>query len=214
MNRLLVLVEGQTEERFIKEVVQPHLWSSNVSAEPKIVMTKRVIGASSHKGGGDFGKAHADILRLLADTNAVAVSTFFDFYGFPKSLPGAGPDTFQDIDKLTAAIEATVSNPRFKAYLQKHEFEAFLFVDPQTTAVVAMQPDRAAALAAHRNGFTSAEDINLGPETAPSKRIASTMGRYSKLLTGPVAAQRIGIQRLRADCPRFDTWMSWAESLG
>ena len=30
MRRVLILVEGQTEERFVKDVVQPYLWSISV----------------------------------------------------------------------------------------------------------------------------------------------------------------------------------------
>jgi hypothetical protein len=213
LRRVLILTEGQTEEGFIKRVIQPYLWQKDISLEPKIVTTKRVIGGADRKGGGDASKILADIRRLLGDSNAVAVTTFFDFYGFPASLPNTPANAYRDIDLLTQAVEQEVSNIRFKAYLQRHEFEAFLFVDPQTTAEVAMQPSQAKELLRQRNLFSNVEDINLDPTLAPSKRITSALGRYSKPLTGSLVTQRVGVDRLRAECPRFAIWLSWLASL-
>jgi hypothetical protein len=214
LNRILILTEGQTEERFIKEVLQPRFWPHGISLEPKIVTTKRVIGGADFKGGGDAQKVLADIRRLLGDTNAVAVTTLFDFYGFPANLPHAAQNLYRDIDLLTEAIDAAVGHVRFKAYLQRHEFEAFLFVDPQMTAEVARKPDQAAGLQAQRNQFGTVEDINLDPALAPSKRLAVALGRYSKPIVGSLVTQRIGVERLRAHCPRFAEWMDWMASQG
>lgn len=214
MKRVLILTEGQTEEGFIKRVLRPYLWQNDISLEPKIVTTKRVIGGADRKGGGDASKILADIRRLLGDSNAVAVTTFFDFYGFPANLPNTLENAYRDIDLLTHAVELEVSNIRFKAYLQRHEFEAFLFVDPQVTAEVARRPDRAGELLRQRNRFQTVEDINLDPTLAPSKRLIAALGLYSKPLTGSLVTQRVGIDRLRAECPRFAKWLGWLASLG
>lgn len=214
LKRVLILTEGQTEEGFIKRVLRPYLWQKDISLEPKIVTTKRVIGGADRKGGGDASKILADIRRLLGDSNAVAVTTFFDFYGFPANLPNTLENAYRDIDLLTHAVEREVSNIRFKAYLQRHEFEAFLFVDPQVTAEVARRPDRAGELLRQRNRFQTVEDINLDPTLAPSKRLIAALGRYSKPLTGSLVTQRVGIDRLHAECPRFAKWLGWLASLG
>ena len=213
LRRILILTEGQTEEAFIKRVLQPYLWQKSISLEPKIVTTKRVIGGADRKGGGDASKILADIRRLLGDSNAVAVTTLFDFYGFPANLPNTPVDAYRDIDFLTQAVEREVSNIRFKAYLQRHEFEAFLFVDPKVTAEVAGQPNREAELLGQRNQFSTVEDINLDPRLAPSKRLQTVLGQYSKPLTGSLVTQRVGVDRLRAACPRFAVWLSWLASL-
>lgn len=214
MNRVLLLVEGLTEERFVKDVLQPHLWPFDVSLEPKTVTTKLVVGAASHKGGGDFSKLLADIHRLLGDSNAVAVSTFFDFYGFSKNIPGAAAADYADIDKLELRIAAAVGAPRFRPYLQRHEFEAFLFVDPQTTANAVPNPKSAAAIAQQCHGFACVEDINNDPSTAPSKRLATALGSFSKVRLGPAVTLRIGIAKLRNAAPRFSSWVGWLETLG
>ncbi len=51
MRKVLILVEGQTEERFVKDVLQPYLWRVGVHAEPKIATTKRVKFGAHFKGG-------------------------------------------------------------------------------------------------------------------------------------------------------------------
>lgn len=37
---------------------------------------------------------------------------------------------------------------------------------------------------------------------------------YRKTLHGPLLAERIGLDRIRAECPRFDAWLRRLESLG
>ncbi|GAX59856.1 periplasmic solute-binding protein [Candidatus Scalindua japonica] len=46
MKKALVLLEGQTEEAFVKRVLQEHLLKYNVSLIPTIVSTKRVKSGS------------------------------------------------------------------------------------------------------------------------------------------------------------------------
>jgi len=51
MHRVLILAEGQTEERFVKDILQPHLWPFGVDPQPKIAITKRIKGCIDFKGG-------------------------------------------------------------------------------------------------------------------------------------------------------------------
>ena len=208
MKRILVLVEGQTEERFVKDVLSPYLLSSNVVLIPTIVETKKVLGGESHKGGGDFGKIKADVLSLLNDTNAVAVTTLIDFYGFPK-IPNVEVIAYQNIASLEQAIEAQFNHQRFKAYLQKHEFEAFLFIEPELTAKVALKQQDANSIQQHRNQFNHVEEINLGKDTAPSKRLVASIGKYNKPRIGAKVTQDLGISRLIQECPKFAEWVNW-----
>ena len=145
LKRILVLVEGQTEERFIKDILSPYLLSFNLAIIPTIVVTKKLAGAPSHKGGGDFLKFKADVLDLLGDTNASAVTTLYDFYGFPK-IPNLTETIYQDILQLEAEIASVFNNKSFKPYLQRHEFEAFMFIEPELTAKIALQRNKAAAI--------------------------------------------------------------------
>ena len=42
MKKCLILVEGQTEERFVMNCLRPHLQTQGIWAIPKIITTKRV----------------------------------------------------------------------------------------------------------------------------------------------------------------------------
>lgn len=215
MKRVLILVEGDTEERIVKDVLVPHLLSHGVALQPTKVTTKRPIGAAPFKGGGDYTKIRDDLRRLLNDSNAVAVTTWFDFYGFPNNLPVERPEQIRDIDAIERCIARSLNGPaRLFPYLQRHETEALLFVDPVLTARTALLLTKAADIAKHREGFDCVEDINLDPERAPSKRLRSVLGSYPKPQLAPAVLQKLGVEALRVECPRWGRWIGWLETLG
>ncbi len=89
MSKVLILVEGQTEEAFVTQLLAPHLASRNVYPVPKLVITKRVKGGPDFKGGVfSYIKVKNDIKLLLKDTSASVVTTLLDFYGLPSDFPG------------------------------------------------------------------------------------------------------------------------------
>lgn len=49
--RVLVLVEVQTEERFVNDVLTPHFETKQVFLSPKILTTKVVKSGRDFKGG-------------------------------------------------------------------------------------------------------------------------------------------------------------------
>ena len=212
MKLVLVLVEGRTEEAFIKDVLVPALRPA-LELIPTVVKTKPNVGAPAHKGGGDFSKFKQDALNLLGDSDAVAVTMFYDFYGFPQGIPDVPEKVYQNITTLEQEIAKQINNQRFKPYLQRHEFEAFLFINPQLTAKVALQNTKANDIAAHCQGFASVEDINLSRSTAPSKRLESVLGAFSKRRLGTAVTQQLRLPALRAACRKFSAWVDWLESL-
>ncbi len=217
MKRVLVLVEGQTEERFVKDTLAPHLIAFKKALIPTIVTTKRIVSGPNFKGGGDFTKMEGDLKRLLGDSDATAVTTFYDYYRFPGNFPpkaalapGLGA---QGVSQLEQALKTHFARPQFKPYIHLHEFEAFLFVNAEITAANLLAPDIAPQILAIRNTVNSAEEINDAPQTAPSKRIGLLAANYQKALHGPVIANAVGLVALRADCPRFNNWVKWLEGL-
>ena len=210
---MLVLVEGQTEEGFIKQVVAPHLLNFNTALIPRIVMTKQVVSGPNHKGGGDFQKIIADIKRLLNDSNVIAVTTFFDLYRFPRNVPDSLDSDFQSAELLEQRIASCVPNRRFRPYVQRHEFEALLFSEPSVVARLSLQLLAAKELQEQRASFDTVEDINDGPETAPSKRLLKALVNFRKAIQGPAAAEQIGLAKMREVAPRFAQWLEWLESI-
>lgn len=211
MSRILVLLEGETEYEFVSKVLAPYLLTKFIYLIPTVVETKQVIGGASHKGGGDFSKIKADVLSLLHDSNAVAVTTLYDFYGFP-AIPNLDDEIYQDIVRLEEAIASQFNHRRFKPYLQMHEFEAFLFIEPELTAKAALKQQLVNAIQQHRNQFNHVEEINLGLSTAPSKRLIATIGKYNKPRIGATVTQTLGVARLMQECPKFAAWVNWMVS--
>lgn len=57
------------------------------------------------------------------------------------------------------------------------------------------------------------EDIDDGADSAPSKRIKAALLRYDKVADGVRVAEAVGLERMRAACPRFGGWLTRLESL-
>ena len=65
-----------------------------------------------------------------------------------------------------------------------------------------------------RDRFATPEDINDSAMTAPSKRVLQAYPDYSKVLHGTLAAQAVGIETMRRECPHFRDWLERLEALG
>lgn len=219
MKRVLILAEGPTEERFVKDVLQPHLWNCGVHPEPKVVTTGRTKDGTQFKGGNAFAKVEADLRRLLQDSSAVMVTTLLDYYGLPPDFPGnivrTGSNSIEKVRALEKALEAHLNaGSRFRAFFLLHEFEALLFADSSVLARTLNAPGRAAKVQEVRDQFPTVEDINDNPATAPSKRVMALFADYQKRLHGPLVTSRIGLEKLRAECRHFAEWLVALESLG
>lgn len=220
MNRALVSVEGQTEETFVRDVLRKHLWGFGIDLQPVVVTTHRVKQGTNFKGGIlSYGKARKEINRLLNDRSAVAITTMYDLYQLPQDFPGQ--DTCPVGDGRTKALhfekaaQNDIGERRFHPYIQVHEFEAFLFVDPKRTAALFTEKKNLDTdLQNIRDTFATPEDINNDPKTAPSKRILALYPRYEKPLYGTIIALEVGLDAIRAECPHFNEWLTWMESLG
>lgn len=216
MRRVLALVEGQTEEAFIGRCVKPHLWPLDVHLDVKIIETKRVLSGPNFKGGvSSWNQIARDLKLLLSDSSAVAVTTMFDYYGLPADVPGMGtrPDAAPDVKArhVQAAMESAVGDPRFRANLLLHEFEALLYSDPGRCGAHLRSPNLSAAMQAAVTTCGAPELVNDDPASAPSRRILAAHPGYAKRLDGPAIAEEIGLQQIRASCPHFDSWLAWLE---
>ncbi len=219
MNRVLISVEGQTEETFVREILINHLQRHNVYPIPVIVATKMVKQGNKFKGEiTTYSHAHNDILKLLKDTNAAAVTTMYDLYQLPSDFPvfstrPAG-NCFLKAAYLENEFQHEIADERFKPYLQVHEYEAFLFVAPEITARVLSGRNQLRGLRQISESFNSPEEINDGMASAPSKRILRLYPNYQKPLGGALFALEVGIDSIRMKCRHFNEWLSWLEGLG
>ena len=53
MDEIAVVVEGQTEEAFVNQIVAAHLRPFDVYIQPVIVATARAASGMKYKGGGN-----------------------------------------------------------------------------------------------------------------------------------------------------------------
>jgi hypothetical protein len=215
--KVFVLVEGQTEERFVKDVLQPRM-PGDLHLQPVIVATKRVFAGGKFKGGvPGYPKVRAEVMRLLQDTSAIAVTTMLDYYGLPRTFPGrsnpVGATPSARVLHVQGAWDADIHDARFFSYLSLHEFEALLFCDPDEIATGFARPVLAPQLHAIRNGFATPEEINDHPQTAPSARLSELYPRYSKPFFGALIAGRIGIDRMCGECAHFAQWVNALRAL-
>ena len=220
MMRILVHVEGQTEENFVDTVLAPHLYRfgyTDVSA--------RLLGNArqrSKRGGTRrWDSVRKGILDHLRTDRTALATTMVDYYGLPHTWPGreqAGRHATlrERAYAVEQAILADVSKeigrpPRFVPYVVMHEFEGLLFSAPDRFAHSLGKPDLAPKFQTIRESFETPEDINDSPDTAPSKRIRKLYKGYQKPLMGPTALQQIGLDTVRGVCPLFDRWVEALE---
>jgi Domain of unknown function (DUF4276) len=221
--RLVVLVEGQTEETFVRDVLREHLVSHGYSA-----VVAKLLGNSRRTGIDSWPRACADVLRTLKEDRRCLLTTLVDYYGMPSDGGRAWPGRAAAADKPggekaafigRAILEAVAEDlgdrfdkRRFLPFVAMHEFEALLFSDCESFALAVGRPQLAGKLQAIRDQFTSPEEINDSPKTAPSKRLRSLLPSYQKPVDGPFAAKSIGLDRIRAECPHFDRWVRQLEA--
>ena len=223
MTRLLVHVEGQTEESFVNEVLAPHLRGvgyTDVSA--------RLLGNArqrQRRGGiRQWNQVRTEILNHLKEDRFIFATTMVDYYGLPDTWPGRavakGQNTLSErVSSVQNALREDISNGlgedfdprRFVPYVVMHEFEGLLFSDPERFARSIGHSDLSSDFLAIRNAFSSPEEINDSPDTAPSKRIKAAYEGYQKPLMGVLAVEEIGLETIRRECSLFNMWIEELE---
>ena len=215
MIKVLVSVEGNTEEAFCWNLLSPHLEERGVYLTPVVLKTKRVPTGPDFRGGHvPYGRIRKELQRLLGDTSAASVTTMYDFYALPSDFPGrddmpCGSGKVK-VAHLEQSLENDLNHHRFRPYLQLHEFEALLFADPEATAkYLGAVPDQALELKRIRSSFPSPEEIDDSPHTSPSHRIQGVFESYQKVLDGPLIARQIGLARISKECAHFGEWLDY-----
>jgi len=216
MKKILILVEGQTEEKFIKELLVPYFNSKSIYIIPIIISTSRTKNGLKHKGGVvNFWQVKSELLKLLKDSSANMVTTMIDYYGLDNSFPGIGSTNipshlYEKIQFLENCFGNEIKQRNFYPYYQLHEFETLLFSDQEGFTKVLKNKDEIQNIL--RN-FTNPEEINNNPETAPSKRILKIYPKYQKVIDGIIISKKIGIEKMRQKCVHFNDWITFLEQI-
>ena len=220
MTRILVHVEGQTEETFVNRVLAPHLCGIGHTS-----VSARLLGNArqrSRRGGiRPWNSVRRDILNHLQEDQTALATTMVDYYGLPHTWPGREQGGREATLSARAAsveqgilqdVSTEIGYPaRFVPYVVMHEFEGLLFSAPDRFAQSLGRPDLESEFQAIRGEFETPEDINDSPDTAPSKRIIGLYKGYEKPLNGVFALEQIGLDTVREACPLFNAWIAALE---
>ena len=180
MTRLYILVEGQTEEAFVNEVLTPHYAQISIFVTPMIVETSR-----GYKGGiVSYAKVKPQIERLCRQDRSAWITTLFDLYALPNDFPA-----------------------KSSMHYPQQGTGAQLFVQPEKFSDWPNSQQIVKQLLNIAQSYETPEQINDSPQTAPSKRIKSLMPEYQKTFHGPLIAADIGLDALRRACPHFNAWL-------
>jgi len=214
-----VIVEGQTEKTFVRDVLAPEMAYKGIFLHPT------QIGKPGHKGGNvRFDRAKGDIGRFLKQWPGAYISTMFDYFRLESSWPGNMniPGSATAIEKAEAIEAATLEkikesfpghnvDGRFIPYIEMHEFEALLFSDVSILAnKIGVNEVKIKNIL---DECQEPEEINDGPDTAPSKRLISLYSGYRKVAMGKTISEAIGIQQIRDKCSHFNGWLTKLEQL-
>jgi hypothetical protein len=149
-------------------------------------------------------------------------------YKLDKRFPGFEqskkiPDLGQKLDLLRRELHADVVAAagclpeRFIPYIQPYEFEALLFSD--VSALTQVNPSWSKKsierLVEIRAAAESPEHINDRPETKPAAHLERELNNpsYRKRRHGPIAAQKIGLAKIEAECAFFAAWLAQIREL-
>ncbi|RMH94213.1 DUF4276 family protein [Lysobacter pythonis] len=218
MTRLLVLVEGQSEEAFVKRLLAPHLERFDVYVRPVLLWTRCEPQEGGFRGGAtSWRQIRESLLPLLGDGNAW-VTTLLDFHALPADCPGHEfsdcPDIHMRVQRLQHAWAGSFKHARFIPFLALHEFEAWMFSSPDVLAEHFGNPEISVQVNELLLECGGAERINHGPETHPKARLRVLAGSYRETLDGPLVLEKTGLQVVRAQCPHFAAWLERLEALG
>ena len=228
MSRLLVHVEGQTEETFVDELLRPHLIGRGWT-----MVRARLMGNQrlrDRRGGVKAWRSVRDeIVGQLREDTRLIVTTMVDYYGMPETgsrkWPGREEASALPFPRKARTVEDALSlrirkamstgfNPsRFVPYVMMHEFEALLFSDCAAFGRGIQRPDLDGEFQQIRDAFESPEEIDDSPEMAPSKRVKRLVPRYDKPVMGTLAALEMGLGTIRRECPHFGSWLYRLERL-
>ncbi|SRR5260221_5067882 len=227
MIRLLIHVEGQTEEDFVNEVLMDYLLAKGYDA-----VSARIVGNARlrRRRGGirPWPSVKKDIINHLKEDPTCIATTMVDYYALPQEGGGAWPGRRKAagltakkkapcvesalLDDLIAEMGKHFNPRRFVPFVVMHEFEGLLFSDCAGFSRGIGLPRLEADFRAIRDQFPTPEEIDDSPITAPSKRIRDLVPGYEKPLLGSLSALEIGLMSIRRECPHFDDWLRQLES--
>lgn len=218
MKRLIIICEGQTEQEFCNDILQPHFNQFGIVIQNPTI---------KKMGGGivNWSALKHQIETHLKQDQTAYVTSLIDFYGihanhdYPNwTHANQQKDKNIGMNLMEKGMFSDISvllQSRFIPYIQLHEFEGLLFcnIDVFNNGFEENEFLDYNYLVETIDNNPNPELINDGSFTAPSKRLKRIIKDYSKITHGSLIAQDIGINKIRTKCPRFNKWISILEKI-
>lgn len=206
MKKVLILVEGFTEKRFVEDILKPYFYNKGI-----------FVIARNLKGISKYEIINKEVNNLLKDPSADLVTTMIDYYRLPSDFPqkqqlNSQLQSYKKVETLETAFGSDIQHSKFLPYLQLHEFEALLFSEVSHFSKVL-------STKSHVSQFEKIvqtlepEEINDQPNTSPANRIKNIFPQYQKESHGAILAKAIGLEKMREKCPHFNQWIESLETI-
>lgn len=215
MKRLIIVCEGETEQAFCNDVLRSHFLSRDILIEAPTI---------KHSNGGivAWDTLKKQIVKHLNEGDCI-VSMLVDYYRirdsyhFPGWMEAKGKSNLYErirylFEQMSLDMDEKL-RPRFIPYIQLHEFEGLLFSnisvfhDNFTKEQLDYKQLESAV-----SEFSTPEEINNSPATAPSERLKKAVSGYDKVTDGAFLAMEIGLDTIREKCILFNEWMGQLEN--
>ena len=207
MGRLVFIVEGDCELRFVEQKIIPYLYDfiqggHEVHMNAQKITTNRRLNRS----GGNVGFAYLkNEVERVSTQGMPWVTTFLDFFRLPTDFPGFSSDSSR-IDRIESAVKAEIGYDRLVPYIQRHEFEALLFaVTDGFDSFLTEAEKNLVELISY--DFQNVEDINGGVSTSPSKRLERIFN-YNKVFHSGLILNDVPLVKIMERAPRFECWIT------
>ena len=221
--RIYIVCEGQSENQFVKSVLRPWFFEKTdhhcqLLPYTVITSTDKRAGRVYRGGIGTYKKVRNDLVKCMS--YGCPVSSMIDLFRLPMDFPGQEEakyitDSIKRVEMLEAKMKEDLmsSQPFFRAdfllpYISLHEFETLFYCDLNALKyeyVEQFEQERIDQLISEVSGMEP-EEINQGPETAPSKRLLNAL-HYEKGSAVVYPLQEIGIDLMMQKCPHFKGWV-------
>jgi hypothetical protein len=223
------IVEGRTEEEFVKEILKPYLENKQIFIQgiEQVITGKSHIGKYCKGGGKNYDLYKNHILKRMKQFKKrenLYFTTMIDLYALPKTFPNYEAsknekDKYKKIAVLESAFKTDINQINFLPYIQLHEFETLLFSDLDKFKEYYIDEikidQKILALKSDVKDYDNIELINESSSTAPSKRIEKIFNSYcsEKATAGLYLALEIGLDKMRKKCKHFNEWIETIENL-
>ncbi len=221
MINIFVVVEGQSEESFVKNILKPYFARKDIFLKPEQVITGKDKHGTVCKGGGNsytlYKKHIKNRLKDCAKQKNCYITTMIDLYGLPNDFPKLNEtkqtNVYEKVQMLEKNFFDDIGADNFIPYIQLHELETLLYCDIDKICDEFFDlniKNLKEQITKNIQEFDNIELINNSKETSPSKRLNRlTKQAYCgrKITSSTSILNKIDINVMLQRCEHFRKWI-------